>query len=134
MGIIFTLPSYKEKKWTVVRGAFFTFFCLLATVFLICIGNPLFSDEQGLPDWKTEIQEIDVQIQDLTELRNRYRASAARKEDEANRWQFKSGEFNETRRAWQGAEEDRKKAQLLQEEIDALEQKKQKILKLHPGN
>lgn len=77
-----------------------------------------------------ELQEIDVQIQELKEKKRGYEGAALRHEDYADRQQFQDRVFLESRRHLQLAEENREKAQAIQQEIDELQLQRTKILNL----
>lgn len=76
-----------------------------------------------------EVAEIDRQIQELEAMKRGYEARALRHDDQAQRLQFEDRANLETRRHVELAEENRAKAQRVQEEIDRLEAVKQKLLK-----
>lgn len=83
-------------------------------------------------DPKTELQQIDKEIEELQDLKNRYKASAARHEDEAIRWQFQQNLKQEARRAYQQADLDREMVKKIQVRIDYLEARKAQLIKEHP--
>ncbi|HKZ00107.1 MAG TPA: hypothetical protein VJ112_02960, partial [Rhabdochlamydiaceae bacterium] len=80
--------------------------------------------------YQQELSEIDAAVKKLEEKKNRYRASAARHEDEALRWQFQPGMLVDARMAWAQADQDREKMEEIQKLIDALQKRKAQILKL----
>ena len=84
------------------------------------------ADQQTL---QQELDAIDKEVKKLEERQNRYRASAARHEDEAMRWQFQSGMQVDARMAWAQADQDREKMKDIQKLIDALQKRKAQILK-----
>ncbi len=94
-------------------------------------GVILAADEE-IPDWGQEVQQIDRELEQLKDLKNRYKASAARHEDEAIRWQFEQNLKQESRRAYRQAELDREMEQQIQSRIDYLQAKREQIVKEHP--
>ena len=80
------------------------------------------------PGWKSEVAEIDKEIDKLQNQRNLYLAKATRLQNQGDRLQFENNNLIDARRAWQQAQIHREIATRIQEEIDQLEQRKQKIL------
>ncbi|MGB7978964.1 MAG: hypothetical protein WCF19_07390 [Chlamydiales bacterium] len=76
-----------------------------------------------------EIQQIDSEIQELTEMKRGYEARALKHEDMAEYLQFDTQAYLETRRHIQLADENRSKAALVQQEIDRLKAKKRQLKK-----
>ena len=79
-------------------------------------------------NWKSEIAEIDKEIDKLQNQRNLYLAKATRLQNQGDRLQFENNNLIDARRAWQQAQIHREIATRIQEEIDQLEARKQKIL------
>ncbi len=84
-------------------------------------------------NWQEELQQINKQLDDLKDLRDRYDASATRHENDAMRWQFEQNLKQESRRAYKQAELDRAAEKKIQVQIDELEARKAEILKQHPN-
>ena len=82
-------------------------------------------------DWKSEVGEIDQEIDKLKNQRNLYLAKATRLQNQGDRLQFENNNLIDARRAWQQAQIHREIATRIQEEIDGLEKRKQKILEEH---
>ncbi len=80
------------------------------------------------PGWKNEVADIDKEIDKLQNQRNLYLAKATRLQNQGDRLQFENNNLIDARRAWQQAQIHREIATRIQEEIDQLEQRKQKIL------
>ncbi|HSX13167.1 MAG TPA: hypothetical protein VLE96_01945 [Chlamydiales bacterium] len=78
---------------------------------------------------ETRVRSIDQQIQELQEKKWGFVAKAMRHEDQADCLQFNDETYLETRRYMQLAEENRVKANAVQQEIDRLQAEKEKILK-----
>lgn len=78
--------------------------------------------------WCQEVAIIDKTIQDLQEKRLNALGRAERFEDDAIRWQFRGGQFNETRNAYAQAAAAREEAEKCEKEIRMLEDKKCLIL------
>jgi hypothetical protein len=76
-----------------------------------------------------QVAEIDARIQELTEMKRGYESKALRHENQAERLQFEDKAYLETRRHLELADENRRKAAKIQEEIDKLEAKKAAILR-----
>lgn len=77
---------------------------------------------------KTEqIEEIDRQISELEAKKRGYEARALRHENQAEWLQFDTEAVLETRRHLQLAEENREKARQVQQQIDALQEKKSQL-------
>jgi hypothetical protein len=77
-----------------------------------------------------EVEKIDAQIEELTEMKRGYEARAIRAENQADRLQFRDQYVLETRRYYQIAAENRMRADRIQEEIDRLKARKDQLL--HP--
>lgn len=82
-------------------------------------------------DWQEELKQIDEEVEQLEDLKNRYRASETRHRDEASRWQFQNLK-QESRRAYQQADLDREMQNQIQKRIDYLQTRREEILKEHP--
>lgn len=80
------------------------------------------------PAIQVQIHEIDRQIQELEDMKRGYEARALRHEDQASRLQFEDRSVLETRRHIELADENRQKAEKVQEEIDRLQTEKQRLL------
>lgn len=76
----------------------------------------------------TQITEIDKQIKELEAMKRGFEARALRHDDQAQRLQFEDRAVLETRRHNELAEENRSKAQRVQQEIDRLQAEKRKLL------
>ena len=81
------------------------------------------------PAKQTQVDEIDRQIQELESMKQGFEARALRHDDQAQRLQFEDRAVLETRRHNELAEENRLKAQRVQQEIDRLKEEKQKLLR-----
>lgn len=83
-------------------------------------------------DWKTEVSNIDKEIDKLSNQRNLYLAKATRLQNQGDRLQFENdNNLIDARRAWQQAQIHREIATRIQEEIDGLERRKHGILAAH---
>lgn len=96
------------------------------------IENLFWSDSQIFTPRNSEVQaqidEIDRQLLELDGMKRGYEARARRHDDQAQRLQFEDRAVLETRRHQELAEENREKAQKVQEEIDRLQSRKVKLL------
>jgi hypothetical protein len=77
---------------------------------------------------ETKIQLIDQQIQELQDKKLGFEGKAILHEDQADRLQFNDETYLETRRHFQLAEENRAKAQAVQQEIERLQLERSKLL------
>ena len=102
------------------------FFCLFWA--FECNGAALPKNVQD------EIADIDSQILELEGIKRGYEAAALRHEDQAERLQFRSNEWLETRRHLELAAENREMAKRVQEEIDALKQRRMRLLRSSGAN
>jgi len=82
----------------------------------------------AVQDTRSELAEIDQEIDKLTNQRNLYLAKATRLQNQGDRLQFENNNLIDARRAWQQAQIHREIATRIQEEIDILEKRKQKLL------
>jgi len=92
----------------------------LAILFFLAVGSP-----------QEEVKQIDQQIENLQNLQDKLRSDAKRNTNKAMRWQFQNENYSDARRAWDQVAAAKQKIQELQDQIDDLEAKKQKILKEH---
>ncbi len=106
----------------VVLRLILLFFCLAGT------SSSLYAQEE--PEWRVELNQIDAEIKDLTNEKNRYMAESRRYEDQGMRWQ--RDQKQEAKRAFQMADTKKQAAQMLQTRIDALNARKTQILQEHP--
>lgn len=90
---------------------------------LLLVCTYIFFLHAGNPASPTN-HEIDQRITELREEKRGYEARALYHESVGERLQFVDGELLVARRHFRLAEENRKKAALLQEEIEALEKQK----------
>ncbi|MDN3506663.1 MAG: hypothetical protein P0S96_05490 [Simkaniaceae bacterium] len=81
--------------------------------------------------WQDEVKQIDQQIENLQDLQDKLKSSATKKANKAMRWQFQNENYSDARRAWDQVAADKQKIQELQDQIDDLKAKKEKIIKEH---
>lgn len=81
--------------------------------------------------WQEEVQQIDMQIQQLEEVQDRLKASAQRNVNNAMRWQFQNENYLDARRAWDRAAQEKQKIRELQDQIDDLKKRKEKLIREH---
>jgi hypothetical protein len=115
---------------TAVKKLSFLLICLVLSSIQLTAKD---LDEQTIvvaaqPGWKNEVAEIEKEIDKLQNQRNLYLAKATRLQNQGDRLQFENNNLIDARRAWQQAQIHREIATRIQEEIDQLENKKQKIL------
>lgn len=82
------------------------------------------------PAIQAQVAEIDRQLAELEAMKRGFEARALRHEDQAQRLQFEDRALLETRRHNELAEENRAKAEKVQQEIDRLQAEKQKLLQM----
>lgn len=94
-----------------------------------------FSEELLIVDnnWRNEVSEIDKEIGKLENQRNLYLAKATRLQNQGDRLQFENNNLIDARRAWQQAQIMREIATRIQEEINELQEKRQKIVETYEG-
>ncbi len=83
---------------------------------------------QAKSEKMAEINSIDERIWQLKEMKRGFEGKAIRAENQAERMQFEDRFILETRQYFKIAEENRQKAQLVQDEIDRLEKRKAELL------
>lgn len=103
------------------RRALFIFFALLFGMSRFCYSEDTSSQQQ--------LEQIDEELKQLNDLKNRYKAAATRHEDEGIRWQFTQNQKQEAKRAFQRAEMERQMVNEIQIRIDYLEEQKALLLK-----
>lgn len=81
------------------------------------------------PKIQEQVRQIDSEIEELKDMKRGFEGRAIRAENQADRLQFEDKFVLETRRYYQVAEENREKAERVQEEIDRLEARKAELLK-----
>lgn len=99
-------------------------FLLTLSFFLILWGFSGYTASHA-----AEVQKIDVEIQELEEMKRGYEAKALKHDDTATYLQFDTEAVLETRRHIQLAEENRNKAALVQERIDRLKARRAELQK-----
>jgi len=80
------------------------------------------------PAVKSQVEEIDRQISELEAMKRGFEARALRHDDQAQRLQFEDRAVLETRRHSELADENRAKAERVQQEIDRLRAERLKLL------
>jgi len=97
----------------------------MAGLYLLTCGGQIAASQ----DHAVQIEQIEAQIKELKEMKRGYEARAIRAENQADRLQFEDHFVLETRRYYRIADENREKAEKIQEEIDRLEAQKAGLLK-----
>ena len=105
--------------------------CLLGSTSLF-LTRPLNAQQEEVVDWREELRQIDDELKEAQDLRNRYLAEARRAEDQGMRWQFTQDQKMEAKRAFQIADAKKEAAQMLQARIDVLNARRTQILQEHP--
>jgi hypothetical protein len=114
-----------------LRQLFFLIVCIIGTSSLFW-AEKIFAQEELELDWRTELQQIDAELKELQDEKNRYLAAARRYDDQGMRWQFQQNQKQEAKRAFHMADIKRQAADMLQARIDALNARKTQILQEHP--
>jgi hypothetical protein len=104
--------------------------CRLILLLLCFTGPNLFAQEES--DWRQELQQINTELKQLTNEKNRYLAQSRRLEDQGLRWQFQQNQKQEAKRAFEMSDTKKQAAQMLQARIDVLNARKAQILQEHP--
>lgn len=131
------MDKYGFKFLTLLSCAIFGSLCANEKVFVETFQDQLIvqssSSESFSPKeaWKQDISDIDTEIDKLTNQRNLYLAKATRLQNQGDRLQFENNNLIDARRAWQQAQVNREIATRIQEEIDALQSRRLKILQKH---
>ncbi|MBY0529005.1 MAG: hypothetical protein K2P51_02315 [Rhabdochlamydiaceae bacterium] len=102
---------------------------LLCFIFFLATPS-IYADEPPTP--KQELEHIDKEYKQLKDLRNKYKAAAARHQDEGMRWQFMQDYKQEAKRAFQQADWELEMVQELQRRMDVLDQQRAELLKENP--
>ncbi|MBS0653762.1 MAG: hypothetical protein JSR39_09615 [Verrucomicrobia bacterium] len=123
------MGPWKISKLASVALAFFHACCASLSVEAVEADVELIAETD---DWQEELKQIDAETDQLYDLKNRYKASEARHNNNAMRWQFQQNMKQESRRAYQQAELDREMQNQIQARIDYLDARKAEILKEHP--
>lgn len=79
--------------------------------------------------WQIDIKQIDKQIEELEDLKEKYESSMQRNMNNAMRWQFQKENYLDARRAWEQAAQEKQKIREIQDQIDDLKSRKEQILK-----
>ena len=107
---------------------------ILSFLLLICIPNRVIADKIAFfQDFQSELSLINEEIAYLEEIKTRYLALALIHEEQAMRWQFDPHLKQEARRSLRLADAERRVMQEIQERIDDLCNRRNKLLKLYSG-
>lgn len=125
----YNLELFPKNFSDKVRPMFIEFGMLFFSLFGSLQGSPLPSEASpSTTRSQEEIKQIDAQIEQLEDLQDKLRSSAQRNINNAMRWQFQNENYLDARRAWDRAASDKQKIQELQDQIDDLKARKQKIM------
>jgi len=114
-----------QKSFTI----FFVLFLFSFSLMTIQINHTLASSSRG--DWKSDVKNIDLLIKELNEKKLGYEGRAVSLENQAQRLQFDQGELSLAKKKFQLADQNRKLAEQVEQEIQFLKQKKAEILRKH---
>jgi hypothetical protein len=81
---------------------------------------------------KKELDSIDKQIEALTKERDQHGQKSLQYQRQGNQWQYSTGRIQEAYDAWAKADAERKQMNDVQLQIDALKQRKTRILQYYP--
>lgn len=105
--------------------------CLCVCSMLTVVSAPaLYAEEPISP--QQELDHINRELKQLTDLKNKYKAAAVRHQDDGMRWQFMEDYKQEAKRAFQQADFELEMVQQIQVRINYLEKQKAELLKQHP--
>ncbi len=79
-----------------------------------------------------EIQSIDAQVQKLEKEKKVHQDLARQYQKQGDEWQYNSGNIQDGYTAWGKANEERRKAIDLQQQVNLLVQRKQRIIQFYP--
>lgn len=79
-----------------------------------------------------ELQQIDAQIEKLTKERNEHALAAEKYQQQGDNWQYETNYIQDAYANWAKADAERRQMMEIQQQIDALQEKKQDILQFHP--
>jgi predicted ribosome quality control (RQC) complex YloA/Tae2 family protein len=113
------------------RHLLFFIVCIIGTGALFWMAE-IHSQEGTQQNWQTELQQIDAEIRELQNEKNRFLSAARRYEHQGMRWQFQQSQTQEARRAFRMADIKREAANMVQARIDALNTRRAQILQEHP--
>ena len=88
--------------------------------------------QESSVSWQEELAQINSELHELKDMKDRYDASVTFHEDQGMRWQFMQDQKQEARRSFQKAEEAKEASAMIQKRIDALNARKARILFEHP--
>ncbi len=94
--------------------------------FMLCTAFVLSTSEKT--SITAQIEEIDQTLEELQEMKRGFEGRALRHENQAERLQFIDRDMLEARRHWQLADENRAKAQAVQDQIDTFTKQKEQLL------
>ncbi len=102
-------------------------------VLFALFSSPIGAIVKELPSelWEEELENIEMAIERLTDLRNKELAKATRRQNDGDRLQFQPHNLLDAKQAWADSDASREIAGRYQEEIDMLEMRKQKLLEMH---
>jgi hypothetical protein len=104
--------------------------CLIGISAVFWTSKQNAQDEQPL-DWREELKQIDEEIKQSEDLKNRYLAEARRAEDKGMSWQFQQDQKQEAKRAFERADQKKQAAEMMQARIDQLKARRAQILQEH---
>jgi hypothetical protein len=79
-----------------------------------------------------EIELIDKQVQKLEQQKKIYQDQARKYQKLGDEWQYSSGDIQDAYANWNRADQERRKAIDLQQQVDLLLQRKQRIIQFYP--
>lgn len=81
---------------------------------------------------RLELQQLQTEIDKLEQERNAHTQKATEYQKMGDNWQFRSGQFEDARKNWNMADDERLKAQDIQSQIEDLQNHKARILQFYP--
>jgi hypothetical protein len=102
---------------------------LIAIFFVIAL--PLHA-ESGVDGCAKEVKQLDAQIQKLIKERDMHGQKAQEYQHKGDSWQYETGNIQTGYENWEKANQERSKMLEIQNQIDALEKRKQRIFQFYP--
>ena len=100
-------------------------------IFLLFFSSLLAQDSKSV--CAQEVAKIDQQIEKLTQQRDQHAALAAQYQKQGDLWKYRSGDIEDAYAAWGKASQERSAAFDLQQQIDQLKDKKERIYWSYPS-
>jgi hypothetical protein len=114
------MDPFKARKIAFSLGSLFLIFLLLFASVKTSIFGTLTKDQM--------IESVEKKIKELEEMKRGYESRALKHDSQGDRLQFAQGQLNVAKKHWDLAEQNRAVAKKLQQDIDAYNLKRNKLL------